>query len=60
MTDLPVYFRPDPALTTAARRALPDAPLAMPAQRLESGAAFWLDLLTLPLRLLRLPLSRGV
>lgn len=60
MTDLPVYFRPDPAQTTAARGAVPDAPLAMPAQRLESSNSIWFELLTLPLRLLRLPMSRGV
>lgn len=66
MTQIPVHFRADPDLhatpdlSGSRRGALPDAPLAMPAQKLESAGAGWLDWLTAPLRLLRLPLSRGV
>lgn len=59
MTDLPMQFRPDPDLSGQARGVLPDAPLAMPTQCLERPSHGWAELLTAPLRLLRLPLSRG-
>jgi hypothetical protein len=59
MTDLPVHFSPDPAQTAALRGALPNAPLAMPAQPLEPALPAWVDRIALSLRLRRLPLSRG-
>jgi len=60
MTDAPVYTWPDPAMTAALRGALPDAPLPMPTQSFDAGDARWTDRIMTPLRLLRLPMSRGV
>ncbi|MDP2084742.1 MAG: hypothetical protein Q8K20_06075 [Gemmobacter sp.] len=60
MTDMPFQIRPAPELSATARGSLPDAPLAMPTQRLEAEAGRGLAWLMAPWRLLRLPLSRGV
>jgi len=60
MTQLAMPLQPDPAALAAFRGALPDAPLAMPGQPLEPAVAGWLARLTMPLRLLRLPMSRGI
>ena len=59
MTDLSERFAPGSGIPVVQRGSLPDAPLVMPTQMLESSRRGWVTVLVAPLRLLLMP-SRGV